>query len=184
MNPESKRALGQISQIRGCSREEARHFCSRIQSHQEDWKSSHTDISGALQVLEARGESYSSRELARKAEKITGMGRESRRKDKSGSLSVTIDHPKIRMFEGPGEHEGFIDWIDRNASEGFVLNLAGEDSDPVMHSARCSRLRPDPKRDRTATSCVKLCSKDREVLRGKALNLAKSTIELCSHCEV
>jgi hypothetical protein len=185
MDPESKRALRQIAEIRGCSWEEAKYFCSRIRGYQGDRKSPYVDISGMLQVLESRAGSYSDRKLAREAEEITSAKRlESEEEERDTSSRIVIDDPKIEKFAGTGEHQAFIDWIDRNAAEGFVLNLKGRDSDPVIHSARCSHLRPDPQQDRVATARAKLCSTDREVLRRKALNLAECKIVLCEHCGV
>jgi hypothetical protein len=188
MDPEIQKALSQISETLGCSWGEARQFCAKIQSYQENRESSYIDIWEVLQLLENKEGSYSDREIAKRAEEITRAktpdnelpNDELQRKD--APSKITVDHPRIEKFEGPDEHQAFIDWIDHNSAEGFVLNLRGEGSDAVIHSASCSHLSPNPKKDRVATSHVKLCSTDWEALWIKAQNLAAK--HFCPYCEV
>lgn len=186
MGHESREALSQISEIRGGSWEDARQFCAKIQSYQGRQKSSYVDIAEVLAWLEREGRPYSNRELAEEAEQITLAKRPERNKTEEdvSSLEIVIDHPGIKKFEGRSEHQDFIDWIDHNSNEGFVLNLKGRNSDPIMHSANCSHLSPNPKKDRVATAHVKLCSVVKKALRRKALKLAEEQVELCQHCDV
>jgi hypothetical protein len=176
MPTEYKAAHSTISWAQGCSRREARDPCLQVQKLQEGEKSSHSEIAGAVLKLHGRGGPYTKQEIARVSEE-TPLQLEEK---KTGKIA---EDPAVLLFEGTLAHQDFLDWIDRNAHKGFVINVRGQRENPVFHTARCSHLRPDPKKDKKTTTREKLCSTSRRALKRKATNFSKK-LELCTHCDV
>lgn len=176
MSPDPKPALKLLAKSRGCSVEQARQFCSKVRRYCQDENPADSEILGALRKLGSQGSLPSYHDVARRIEEPGSGGAGPGKKGRSGA--------EIRRFEGPSSHQGFIDWTDRNGGDGFVLNLRGGDKSPVLHVANCPTLKPDPKKEKLATTSAKLCSTSRNVLRREARNLAEGRLQWCQHCDI
>lgn len=104
----------------------------------------------------------------------------------SSKIKIDVEEPEIRKFNGPEQHQSFLDWIDHHASRGYVLNvrMKGGYLSPILHTADCSHLESDPDDDKVATSHVKLCSTDRSKVKKKGQRLAEKKLEFCQHCDI
>lgn len=201
MDPDSD-ALERISRLRDCTTKRARRVCSLVQSRQDDPTSSAREIADALAHIRKKDFPESIRSLTKWSRKVTDGDVDPEREEStsdtanppsSGGPSMeagsTIGGKKkasanVERFEGAEDHQAFIDWVDRNGSRGYVLNLRGEEENPILHSARCSHLRPDPKEDVKSTTHSKLCSKSEGPLRKQAQKIPGQNMEYCSYCDV
>lgn len=170
-----KTAHSTISWARGCSRQEAQELCSTVQDLQDE-KSSHSEIAEAILWLENRGGPYTDLEIARKAEQMPLRGGKKR-------VETIAEDPKVLRIEGILAHQEFLDWIDRYAHNGFVLNVRGEGRNLILHTARCPALRPDPRRGNKMTTHPKLCSTNLKALRKEGTNFSNK-IEHCPQCDI
>lgn len=175
METKYKTAHSTISWARGCSRQEARRLCSEVQDLQEE-ESSHSEIADAILWLQCRGGPYTVNEIARKAEEMPFQEGEKR-------VETIAEDPDVLRFEGTLAHQEFLDWIDRHAHNGFVLNVRGEGRNLILHTARCPALRPDPKEGNKMTARPKLCATDLSALRRKGTNFS-NRIEHCPQCDI
>ena len=167
--------------------EEARQYCAQIRSLQEETKSTWSDVAQSLRWLEEEGGHYTDNDVARRAKEITqgGSGEESPTIEKNAGIGsgVEVTHPSISKFEGSGQKQSYLNWIDNNAASGYVLNVRSEDLDPMFHSADCAHLRPSADRDGVVTKCAKLCSVDYLSLRKKGQALAEGRLRYCENCD-
>ena len=189
MSADSRRALARISEIRGCSLDQAKQYCVRIRELQEGEKSSWVEISQGLLWMDEQKEDYTDREVAAKAKAVTGGSKlpqaEDTTEEPGQDFSVSVERPEIRKFKGPDQHQPFLDWIDRYVSQGYVLNLMMRGKlVPMLHTANCHHLKPSPDHEGYATTRVKLCSTHRTELRRKGKRLADEKLELCGDCDV
>lgn len=175
MDTEYKTAHSTISWARGCSRQQARRLCFKVQDLQSV-KSSHSEIADAILWLQNRGGPYTNREIARIAEHMPLQGGEKR------AQTLTED-PEVLRFEGTLVHQEFLDWIDRYSHNGFVLNVRGKHRNLILHAARCSALRPDPEKASKMTTHPKLCSTNLKALRKEGTNFSNK-IEHCAQCDI
>lgn len=173
--PEEEEAYNLISWVRGCTFQEARRLCSRIQEMPTSGDSSFWDIADAVLILESSEDSPEDKAIAQLARKMPCPGKR--------RVETVAEDPEVLCFEGALAHKEFLDWIDRYEHGGFVLNVRSQERNPVMHTARCSHLRPDPRTDRKSTSSKKLCSTGKQALRGKAAKYSLR-LELCTHCDI
>lgn len=162
---EYKTAHSTISWARGCSRREARDLCLQVQKLQEGEKSSHSEIAGAVLKLHSRGGPYTKQEIARVAEETPLQLEEKKTGKIAEDPAVLLFEGTMAHLEGTMAHQDFLNWIDRNAHKGFVLDARGEDRNPILHTARCSALRPNPDKDKKMTTRRKLCSTNVKALR-------------------
>jgi hypothetical protein len=201
MDPDDD-AVERLSDIRDCTYERAHEICLLVHARQDDPKSTAHDIADALIYIRKKNLSDSVRSITKWARKVTD-GRIDPERERptsdmqhqasnitpsedanSASDDASKDRPDIERFEGAEDDEAFINWIDRNRSWGFVLNLRGDDKNPTLHTARCCHLRTDPKEDKKSTTNPKLCSKDENALRKRVQKIPGKRLEYCSHCEV
>lgn len=190
MTDNSRKALAQISGVRGCTLSQAKQYCVRIRELQEGKKSSWFEISQGLLWLDQQKGEYTDREVAAKAKSLTGGSKPSQARDtteKPGqNFSISVAESEIRKFKGSDQHQSFLDWIDRYASQGYVLNVRtkGGRLAPMLHTANCHHLRPSPDDKGCATTRAKLCSTHRAELSSKGKRLADKKLELCGDCDI
>lgn len=187
MSKESRKALARIASVRSCTLEEARQYCARIRSLQERTESTWFDVAQALLWLEEEGGHYTDYEVARRANEITRRvsGDESPKVEKDAGIGsgVEVNDSRIRKFEGSGQEQAYLNWIDNNAASGFVINVRAEGFDPMVHSADCPHLRPGADQDVRVTKYAKLCSVDYASLRKKGQALAQGRLRYCDNCD-
>jgi hypothetical protein len=151
MDPDDD-AVERLSDIRDCTYERAHEICLLVHARQDDPKSTAHDIADALIYIRKKNLSDSVRSITKWARKVTD-GRIDPERERptsdmqhqasnitpsedanSASDDASKDRPDIERFEGAEDDEAFINWIDRNRSWGFVLNLRGDDKNPTLHT--------------------------------------------------
>lgn len=184
-------AISRITRLRSCSKGEALSFCERVLNHPQAEKATASDIADALFYITEKGLHSSVRGVAKYAEKVATGQVVVDRKDASSiersgedAFYEVDEDEEFKRFEGCGDHQAFIDWIDEKGANGFVLNLKNEEEVPILHSACCSHLKPNPNSGNKATVHPKVCSTNRQALKNKARRLSGGTVEYCSYCDV
>lgn len=169
-------ALKLIAKERGCSAERARRFCSKVRRYCDGEEPDSSEILGVLRALGSEGSRSGYHSVAKAIEEGGAGGAGPGKKSREGA--------QIRRFEGPSGHGDFIDWVDHNGEDGFVLNARGKSEAPILHLASCSALKPDPETEKCATASAKLCSTSRSALRRKGQNLADGRLQRCQQCGI
>lgn len=187
-----KGAVRQVARIQGCSIREARRFCEEIQDLAGGMKPSFDTIAACLKEAEART-SLSDKELANRASERHGRLIQKRReKKKRQKRKKRFERLKSRnaSVEEFGENvhknqdRNFQEWIHKNRSGGYVVNLREGDRAPMLHKASCEHLRPDASNSRKSfTIHPKICSQSRKDLRKIAFQRTGQHVARCHHCD-
>lgn len=194
MGRSAKKAAQRIAKILSCSYEQARAYCEEVQNICDNSCPSFNDIAKSLEseigkvnrIKEIRIERISEKASIRHKRRIVEEEEKSEEENNGKRKYIkTHSDERTEVFkssDGKDRGKFYKEWISKNRSA-YVLNVKGNFKNPMIHSANCDHIQPQPDdSENEIVKNTKVCSTNKKRLKGYALQRGQQP-QNCQRCD-